>query len=123
MTPEQLASHIRTLEEKLLDPAIRADAEKLDALLADDFIEIGTSGRIYTKRDTLEQLPAEPGSWTYELTDFVIRTIAEGVTLATYKITTFNNAVKHRKTLRSSIWRLEPDGHLRLCFHQGTTAE
>ncbi|MGO6683984.1 DUF4440 domain-containing protein, partial [Rhizobium leguminosarum] len=25
-----------------------------------------------------------------------------------------------RRTLRSSIWRLEEDGHWRILFHQGT---
>ena len=40
------AQLIRGLEEQLLRPEARTSAERLAALLADDFTEIGSSGRL-----------------------------------------------------------------------------
>lgn len=45
--PEPVAKHLRALEEALLQPDVRK-SEELVALLADEFIEFGSSGRVYT---------------------------------------------------------------------------
>jgi hypothetical protein len=41
----QLEDHFKSLEERLVDPAFRIDSESVAALLADDFLEFGISGR------------------------------------------------------------------------------
>jgi len=41
------------LEKKLLDPALRRTPEKLASLLADDFVEFGSSGRSLDKKRIL----------------------------------------------------------------------
>lgn len=115
----ELTGRIRSLEEDLLDPATRASAAVLDKLLADDFMEIGASGRIYLKVDTLASLPAEVGDWTYHLSDFALRPISPDTVLATYHLVTFRKGASERKTLRSSLWRNE-SGQWRMTFHQGT---
>jgi hypothetical protein len=44
------------LEEDLLKPEVRRSAERVNCLLADDFIEFGSSGRIFDKRGIIEAL-------------------------------------------------------------------
>lgn len=112
---------IEELERCLLDPATRASSATLDTLLADDFMEIGASGRIFYKADTLASLPAEAGDWTYHLSDFAVRQLSADTILATYRLLTFRKAAPERRTLRSSIWRND-NGAWRMIFHQGTLA-
>jgi hypothetical protein len=45
---EAFTQHLRELEESLLEPDVRK-SEVLADLLADDFIEFGSSRRIYNK--------------------------------------------------------------------------
>ncbi|MGO7206536.1 DUF4440 domain-containing protein, partial [Rhizobium ruizarguesonis] len=45
---DDLAAHLKELEEKLFEPSVRASREMLTALLSRDFREIGSSGRLYT---------------------------------------------------------------------------
>ena len=58
----------QALELKLLTPSTRRDVNVLNRLLADDFIEFGASGNIYTKQDVLCSLPAE-AIHDYEIMD------------------------------------------------------
>jgi hypothetical protein len=55
---------IRGFEEQLLQPGIRTSPERLAALLADEFIEIGSSGRVYNKQQTIDLLRQEGGQGT-----------------------------------------------------------
>lgn len=55
---EALSRHLRGLEEALLLPDVRK-SERLVELLADNFVEFGSSGRIYTKADLVATLQAE----------------------------------------------------------------
>jgi hypothetical protein len=47
------------LNKQLLDPKVRADAEAVASLLADDFVEIGSSGRTFDKTAIVEELRNE----------------------------------------------------------------
>ncbi len=73
---------IYELETSLLDPSTRMSVEKLNELIADDFVEFGSSGREYTKEDILKYLPIEDH---HELAveDFIVRELAQNVMLAT----------------------------------------
>jgi hypothetical protein len=115
-----LAGTIEGLERRLLDPGVRATADRLAPLLADDFLEFGKSGRVFLKADTLLRLPEEKDDWSYKLSDFTIRRLAENVVLATYRIVTSGKESAESRSLRSSIWKREADGQWRLTFHQGT---
>jgi Domain of unknown function (DUF4440) len=59
--PETVAL-IRRLEDALLVPEVRKSAAQIAALLADEFVEIGSSGRIYDKDQIIGQLQQEPFS-------------------------------------------------------------
>ncbi|MGA9667849.1 MAG: DUF4440 domain-containing protein [Terracidiphilus sp.] len=116
-----LAKHLRTLEESLLDPAIRRDSAQVAALLAEDFLEFGSSGKVWTRDQILDLLATEK----YEppaIEDFRWDLIANGVALVTYKtVRTDPHSGERTTTLRSSLWT-ERSGEWRVRFHQGTPA-
>ncbi len=112
-----IAEQIRLLEERLLLPEVRASPEALADLLADDFLEFGSSGRVYEKQQVIAALQEEIPQKVW-VRDFQVRLLAPGVVLATFRSV---GAAGSRSSLRSSIWMLE-DGRWRLKFHQGTPA-
>ncbi|MBB5338122.1 DUF4440 domain-containing protein [Tunturiibacter gelidoferens] len=120
----QIADHLKSLEEHLLDPTVRRDSETLASYLADDFLEFGGSGRVFDKAAILEDLakefqdePPRPASL---LSDFKTRELAPNVILATYKATRRNAAGEPiGQSLRSSIWT-HVNGQWQITFHQGT---
>jgi len=116
---DTLDQHLQELEELLLQPATRGDAEQVAGLLSDDFVEIGSSGSAYTKIEIIAALAREtPVRWT--MAQFKVRTLAEGVVLATYRAT--RHGQRTVTSLRSSIWKLD-GGRWRMAFHQGTVAK
>ncbi|WP_433972207.1 DUF4440 domain-containing protein [Tunturiibacter lichenicola] len=116
----RIEDHLRSLEEQLLDPAVRHNSELAASLLADDFIEFGSSGRVFNKASILEDLKNEPPRPASLLSDFSIREIAPNAVLATYKATRRNaNGEPIGQSWRSSLWT-NIDGRWQVTFHQGT---
>jgi hypothetical protein len=116
-TSVSIDQQLQALEELLLQPDTRRDADQVGALLTDDFVEIGSSGSAYTKREIIAALGQEtPVRWTME--HFKARPIVEGVVLVTYRATRHGQ----RTSLRSSIWKREGE-RWRMAFHQGTVAK
>jgi hypothetical protein len=110
-------SAIQELEERLLSPAVRRSPEALDSLISDDFLEFGSSGRIWSKADVLNGL-APIGE--FSLSDIHVTELGTGYALITYQLAVINDG-NRTTSLRSSIWRLEDQGW-RVLFHQGTPA-
>jgi hypothetical protein len=110
----------RDLEESLFKPEVRASADAVDRLLADDFVEFGSSGHAFGKKDVIEALQSEPAT-ERTLADFRVRRLADGVVLLTYR-SIRGDASGERQFLRSSIWK-NVDGQWRMVFHQGTLAQ
>src|SRR3989338_5792798 len=83
----QLAKLIEDLEVSLLKPEVRRSAKKISELLADDFVEFGMFGKIYSKQDFVELLPnSEDEKFEkYEASDFKTREIAVDTILLTDK--------------------------------------
>jgi hypothetical protein len=98
------------LEKKLHRPEIRASADKLAGLLADEFFEFGASGTIWTRQLVIEGLPRDQKTQTEGepgCSDFVVHWLADGVALVTYRGTgRIPSEAKERHYLRSSIWKL-----------------
>ena len=114
-----LAEMIEQLEKELLQPEVRRSPDKLDRLLADDFLEFGASGKRYTKQDALRLLPQSDGT-EYEVAGFETRQIGPDVVLLTYRtVVRDRDTGRTTSTLRSSLWRRRDDGW-QLVFHQGT---
>jgi hypothetical protein len=93
----------------------RSDFERL---MAEDFWEIGASGRRYdraTVLDELEKRQKERKPDVFETSEFRCRKLSENVFLFTYVLLQDNQ----RRTNRSTIWQRTPDGW-KIIFHQGT---
>lgn len=116
----QIADHLRQLEERLLDPAVRKDPALVSQFIADDFLEFGTSGRTFDKTAILEALSNEPIP-PILLTHFAARPLAQDIVLVTYS--TARHPPPTSPTVsanRSSIW-VHRDDRWQITFHQGTT--
>ncbi|WP_285767410.1 DUF4440 domain-containing protein [Peribacillus sp. SI8-4] len=109
-----LYKHLLQLEEKLLQPEIRTSQTELEQLLADDFFEFGSSGKVLYKDGGIGE--AGIGEVKMTLSDFETHPLSEEIVLATYLVF---NEVNERYSLRSSIWKFT-DGSWKMLFHQGT---
>ena len=118
----QLAKQIEDLEVLLLLPEVRRSAKRISELLADDFVEFGMFGKIYSKQDFVELLPnsEEEKFEKYEASDFKAREIAADTVLLTYKASIeFLKTNEKIWTLRCSIWQ-KRGKNWQMIFHQGT---
>jgi hypothetical protein len=113
-----LAQHLRELEECLLLPDVRKSRTLVD-LLADEFVEFGSSGRVYNKADLVSTLQAESPS-TQTTSDFKVTELSPEVALLTYRIHLHREPPVY--TLRSSLWKLS-GGRWRMVFHRATPTE
>jgi hypothetical protein len=96
----------------------RADFERMTA---DDFWEVGASGRRYSRAyvlDELERRHAAPHADVWETRDFHCRRLADDVYLVTYTLLQDNQ----RLTRRSTIWQRAAEGW-KILYHQGTIVE
>jgi hypothetical protein len=118
----ELLDHLRRLEEKLFDPAVRSSRQALEELLAPDFQEIGSSGRLFRFEDIVMALSTEEPVMSRTLHNLRIVMLATTVALITYGSTRKTTDGVETKSLRSSVWRQENDGQWRMVFHQGTLA-
>lgn len=109
-----LKEHIRQLEEKLLNPEIRSSRGELKKILADDFFEFGSSGKVLYKDKDIGNDGI--GIVKMKLSDFEIHPLSADIVLATYRIF---NEISNQHSLRSSIWKLNK-GVWKMVFHQGT---
>ncbi|KAF1709469.1 DUF4440 domain-containing protein [Pseudoxanthomonas kalamensis DSM 18571] len=111
---------VMQLEYALLDPQVRSDLARLDALLTDDFFEVGASGRSFGKEEVLSRLPTEPVA-TFAPSAMQAHALTADVILVTYACehVRLGHAVR---SLRSSLWIRDSSGW-RMRYHQGTLAE
>jgi ribonuclease HI len=113
MQPE-LEELFAQLERSLLAPEVRRCPRRAGALLDPEFVEIGSSGCVYTRDQVLEgMLREEPRDQRIEA--LVCRVLSTTLVLTTYRLIRRG----HVHSQRSSIWRLV-DGDWRMYFHQGT---
>ena len=112
-----LKAELLALEERLLDPTVRAVPGEVRALLAPEFIEFGASGRVFDRDAILAMLAAEPARVALQARGFKVRLLAPGVALTTWRVTRDDGIA----TLRSSVWQ-QQGGRWQMVFHQGTLA-
>ena len=115
--PDALKAELLALEERLLDPAVRAVPALVRALLAPEFTEFGASGRVFNRDAILAALASEPPRLARQARGFKVRQLAPGVALTTWRVTRADGV----ETLRSSVWQ-QQGGHWQMVFHQGTLA-
>jgi len=108
------------LEESLLDAAVRRDRKKMRSMLAENFLEFGSSGRVWTRNSIIELLSQETGFVAPAIEDFRCAFLSDDVTLVTYRtVRTDPDTGEVLASLRSSIW-VNESGGWRMRFHQGT---
>lgn len=100
-------------ERELLDSNVRNDPARVTTYLAEDFQEVGRSGKTYSKADILETLKDEP-PLRVSAEDFSFVPLAEQCILVRY--TTHSDG---QVTKRCSVWLLQ-EHDWRMVYHQGT---
>ncbi|RZZ85865.1 nuclear transport factor 2 family protein [Pseudoxanthomonas winnipegensis] len=105
-------------ERALLTAQVRASATRLQALLAEDFVEFGASGRRYTRQEIVAELAQESDQTRYSADAFECVELAPGLVQLRY-VSRREDADGVRLARRSSLWRQETAGW-RMVFHQGT---
>lgn len=111
---------VKELELELLQPATRASVQRLDALLADDFREVGATGHSFDKAHVLARLPGESGV-AFLATEMQSHLLAPTVVLVTYVgERTYEGTVTRSR--RSSVW-VNIAGSWKMRYHQGTCGE
>ncbi|WP_409461010.1 DUF4440 domain-containing protein [Stenotrophomonas maltophilia] len=114
-----LAAELEALERALHAPQVRADSERLAALLDEDFSEIGSSGQCYGRAAALAEIPLARAQVLIESDRYAVRLLADGLAQVRYRSRYHVDGQAQRWVLRSSLWRRHAQGW-RVLFHQGT---
>ena len=72
------------MEMEVLDPQTRGNPERLDLLLRSDFVEFGSSGRVYHKNMLIDMMVNEQHA-TVLIRDFNVRELSTESALVTYR--------------------------------------
>lgn len=110
---ESLRDRLLRLELAFMDADQRQRPELLADLLTEDFLEFGSSGRVYGKTEVLAFMRAS-GRLDFAVEDFRLRELAPDCALATYRV-----SIGGAWSLRSSVW-VRRGGGWQMAFHQGT---
>ena len=110
-------------ELALLSPEVRRSAERLNELLADDFVEFGSSGRIFDRKSVVSSLAGSDEPEFFEVRDFRLVDSDQRHALAVYACDARTESGELLRTSnRSSYWVLR-NGQWQMLFHQGTRSE
>jgi len=119
METEAVEQELRVLEERLAMPAASESRDSLAGLLAAEFREFGSSGRIYDTATTLEALTAGGVRPRLVFEDFHAAPVVDGAVLVTTVSRSVAGPGWKPPALRSSLW-VRRDARWQLLFHQGT---
>ena len=118
-----ISDHLKHLEESLLTSAVRKDRAQVAALLAEEFREIGSSGRTFSRAEILDELQddlqAESPLREVALSDFNCRMLSATLALVIYRTVRSTPAAPPSAAWRSSLWVFRED-RWQILFHQGT---
>ncbi|HHD2753911.1 TPA: DUF4440 domain-containing protein [Clostridium perfringens] len=109
------------LENDLLKSDIRKSAEKINEIVADDFVEFSSSGSEYHyKNGDIFQAEDDEKNLDWEILNFEVKQLSKDCVLATYKVIKHDQPDERKRySLRSSVWK-EEHGKWKMSFHQGT---
>jgi hypothetical protein len=105
------------LEQRLMDPVFLKDRSQVSALLAEDFREFGSPGRVWSRDEILNS--SETLQTTPLVEDFSVRTIVPELVQVTYRTLKRVPGGKPQAALRSSLW-IRRGREWQMLFHQGT---
>jgi len=112
-----LTALLLNLEQLLMDPDFRKDRVRAAALLAEEFFEFGSSGRVWTRAEILD--PSETSPPPPAVEDFIVRSIAPELVQVTYRAVRTMLEGGQQAALRCSLWVWRED-RWQMIFHQGT---
>ncbi len=101
-------------------PEFGTAREDLERMTAEEFWEVGASGKLYAREyvlDLIEERGVTPTGDDWRTWDFRCQEIAADNYLLTYTL-----AQGPRVTRRSTVWRRTDEGW-KIVFHQGTIVE
>lgn len=104
---------IKQLELELSDPSTRKDNKRVAELIADDFQEVGSSGRLFSKSEIMQELAEEEGV-EFSVQGFRFVALSEKCVLVRYE-----TVMQEKHAHRSSIWVLRNNAW-QIIHHQGT---
>jgi hypothetical protein len=113
---DTVLGHVRSLELRLLDTAVRREPMEVGRLLHPDFVEVGASGRVWDRESIIAALREDPGR-APRVTALAAHAVATDVVLVTYRA--HDRATGAPATMRVSLWVRDEQGW-RVRFHQGT---
>ncbi len=123
----QTAAELLAVQQELIDlepifhrPEHGTTRQAFESMTADEFWEVGASGRSYSREDvidTLVQRYSAPHEDKWRTEDFYCQEIAPGHYLLTY---TMHQGA--RVTRRTTIWRRSHESWVAV-YHQGTMVE
>lgn len=119
---KSLEEQIKTLELKLLHTDTGTDPSLFNALLSEDFEEIGNTGHINSRQEVINWLINKNNDDRWLLKNFRIKILSTDWVLAIYeaqKISNLDSTSTSRGSLRSSIWKRHGD-NWQMVFHQGS---
>lgn len=117
-----LAADMRLCEEALLHGNFADDMVALDRLLAPDFMEIGSNGRVSERAQVVGWLLRKDPAARWSLEDLHVNEIAQGIRLVRYRAKQIlPEPSPGNGALHSSIWCFSREMHCwQLRFHQST---
>jgi hypothetical protein len=106
-------------EKESLSPQCRADASRLERLLAPDFHEFGSSGGEFGYEGTAARVAAatHPEDEPIHVENMRGWLLADGLVMLKY-----TSEHLGRRANRTSLWRRTASGHWQMFHHQGTLA-
>jgi hypothetical protein len=114
-----LTEFLCRLEKSLFRSVEGKTAAEIEAIINDEFVEFGSSGHIYNKKQAVEAI-SQTSDEKIVIKNFNAMELSREVILVTYI------AVKYLKeggngehSLRSSLWKFI-EGKWQIVFHQGT---
>ena len=118
-----LLTMLRDLEMQTHQASVRADAEKLGRLLHLEFVEVGRSGRCYTREQVLDEFRDTVPQFSIWSQGYELQIISADVALLRYHSAHIgSDGTLERHTARSSLWQQSSAGW-QLRFHQGTPVQ
>ena len=116
-----LQKQLRVLEESHLRHEVRSSPEAMGTLLGEEFVEFGSSGRVFDRATAIESVSGQ-AAFHSRVDEFNVRALAPDVALTTYRLSVWSEPEEQAcVTLRSSVW-VHRAGRWVLVFHQGTLA-
>jgi hypothetical protein len=117
-----LAADMRACEEALLHGDFADDMVALDRLLAPEFVEVGSNGRVSERAQVVGWLLRKDPAARWALDDLLVHEIAHGVRLVRYRAKQIlPEPAPGNGALHSSIWCFNREMQCwQLRFHQAT---